>query len=137
MGPAGAPHEAIATALGISSDELFAAQRSGKTVAQLAQEKGVELDTVARAALDAHAKALDALVQAGRLTQEQAEWMDAHMESNIVAMLSGQFGPGMMGGPELAPGRGPGMGPGSGPGAGPGRHAPGMMPGFGPWRQGQ
>jgi hypothetical protein len=129
--PAGVMHTAIASALGISQDELFAALRSGKMVAQLAQEKGVDLETVVKAADEAHDQALDAQVKAGRLTQEQADWMDAHMEANIRAMLAGQFGPGMMGGPGF--GRRGGMGPDMGPG----RHGPGMMPGFGPWRQGQ
>ena len=86
-----------------------------------------------RAALDAHDKALDAQVQAGRLTREQADWMDSRMEANIRAMVTRQFGPGRQGGP----GSGPGAGPGFGPGIGPGRRGPGMMPGFGPWRQGQ
>jgi hypothetical protein len=31
--------------------------------------------------LDAHDKALDKAVEAGLLTQEQADWMDQHMES--------------------------------------------------------
>ncbi|MFN8633075.1 MAG: hypothetical protein U0893_04410 [Chloroflexota bacterium] len=145
VGPGGAGgtmHAAIAAALGMSTDELFAALRSGKTVAQIAQEKGVDFETVVKAALDAHDKALDAQVAAGRLTREQADWMDAHMEANVRAMLSGQYGPGMgtgRGGPATGPGRGgpgmgPGMGPGWGPGMGPGRGGPGMMPGGGPSR---
>jgi hypothetical protein len=143
-GQAGAPHQAISAALGISSDELFAAQRSGKTVAQLAQEKGVDLETVVAAALGAQKSALDAQVQAGRLTQAQADQMQARMNVGIRAHVAGQFGPGMTGGPGFGmrgPGFGPGMGaglvPGMGSGMGPGRHGPGMMPGFGPPRQGQ
>ena len=147
MGPgggmAGPMYQTIAAALGISSDELFSAMRSGKTIAQIAQERGVDLETVIDAAEKSHDTALDAQVQAGRLTREQADWMDAHMEANIRAMFAGQIGPGMMGpgfGPGAGPGgagTGPGFGPGMMPGMGPGRHGPGMMPGFGPWRQGQ
>lgn len=136
----GSMHQAIASALGMSTDELFAELRSGKTVAQIAQEKGVDLDTVIEEAEKAHDEALDTQLQAGRLTKEQADWMDAHMESNIRAMFSGQVGPGTMGGPGFGPG-GPGAGssngPGWGPGMGPGRRGPGMMPGFGPRRRGQ
>src|SRR6266536_3326933 len=128
IGPAaglqGPAHEAVASTLGISSDELFTAMRSGKTVAQLAQEKGVDLDAVVAAALKAHDETLDARVQAGRLTQSQADWMDSHMETNVRAMFAGQFGAGMMGGPDFGPAMGSGMGP--------GRHGPGMAPGFGP-----
>ena len=97
--------------------------RSGKTVAQLAQEKGIDLETVVQAALEAHDKALDEQVQAGRISQEQADWMDTRMEANLRAMVAGQHGQGMRGGP--------------GPGMGPGRRGPGMGPGFGPWHQGQ
>jgi hypothetical protein len=121
----GTTHDAIATALGMSSDELFTAMRSGKTVAQLAQEKGVELEAVVKAALEAHDKALDAQVQAGRLSQEQADLMDSRMEAKIRAMIAGQYGPGS------------GGGPGSGPGMGPGRRGPGMGNGFGPGWRGQ
>jgi hypothetical protein len=121
----GATHGAIAAALGMSPDDLFTAMRSGKTVAQLAQEKGVDSETVVKAALEAHDKALDEQVQAGRLTREQADWMDSQMEARIRAMVAGQYGPDSRGGP------------GFGPGMGPGRHGPGMGPGFGPGRRGQ
>jgi len=132
-GMAGAPHAAIASALGMSPDDLFASMRGGKTIAQIAQEKGIDLETVVQAALAAHDKALDARVQAGLLTQEQADQMDAHMEANIRAMIAGGVGAGMMSG-----GFGPGMMPGGhGPGMMPGGFGPGMMPGFGPRRQGQ
>jgi hypothetical protein len=121
----GTAHGAIAAALGMSSEELFAATRSGKTIAQLSQEKGVDLETVVKAALEAHDKALEEQVQAGRLSQEQADRMDARMEARIRAMVAGQYGPGS------------GGGPGFGPGMGPGRRSPGMGPGFGPGWRGQ
>lgn len=132
-GMQGTMHDALAAALGLSSDELLAALRSGKTVIQIAQEQGIALDSVVEAAKKAHDAALAAQVQAGRLTQAQADWMDARMEAHLQTMLSGGYGPGTMRGAEL----GPGMGPGFGPGMGPGRRGPGMMPGFGPWHQGQ
>ena len=100
----GVTHGAIAAALGMSSEELFTAVRTGKTVAQLAQEKGVDPETVVKAALEAHDKVLDEQVQAGRISQEQADWMDSHMETRIRAMLAGQYGPGMRGGPGFGPG---------------------------------
>jgi hypothetical protein len=140
VGQAGTMHQVLADALGMSTDELFAAQRSGKTIAQLAQEKGVDFETVVTAVLEAHDKALEAQVAAGRLTREQADWMDAHMEANIRAMLAGQHGPGMMGGPGFGvrgPGFASGMGPAMMPGMGPGRRGPGNGPGSGPPWQGR
>jgi hypothetical protein len=124
-GVPGAAHQAIAAALGISSEELFAAQRSGKTIAELAQEKVVDLETVVAAGLAAHKQALDTRVQAGQLTQAQADQMQARMEAGLRANVAGQFGPDGQGGP------------GFGPGAGRGRRGPGMGPGFGPRGQGQ
>ncbi len=140
-GLAGAPHAAIAAALGISSEELFAAQRSGKTIIQLAQEKGIDPEMVVTAARAAQKAALDARVQGGQLTQEQADQMQARMEAGIRAHMAGQAGAGRMGTPGagmrgagFGQGTGPGMGSGMGTGGGPGRHGPGMMPGFGPQR---
>ena len=136
----GTPHEAIAQALGISSDELYAAQVSGKTVAQLASEKGVDLETVVAAALQSHKQALDAQVQAGRLTQPQADWMQGQMTANIRTQFSGQYGPGYGMGPGMmGPGHMYGPGPMRGPGHmyGPGQTwGPGHMwgPGYGPQR---
>jgi hypothetical protein len=124
-GQPGVAHEAIAAALGMTSDELFAAQRGGKTVADLAQEKGVDLETVVRAAVGAHKQALDAQVQTGQVTQTQADQLQARMEAQIRGHVAEQYGPGGQGGP------------GFGPGMGRGRHGPGMGSGFGPRGQGQ
>ena len=79
----GAMHDAVAQALGISTDKLYAAHAAGKTVAQLATERGIDLDTVTATVLQAHKQGLDAQVQAGRLTQEQAD------------LLQSEPGPGM------------------------------------------
>jgi hypothetical protein len=129
----GTLHEAVAQALGISTDELYAAHAAGKSVAQLAAEKGVDLETVVAAALGTHKQALDAQVQAGRLTQEQADLMQTHMTTQIGAHFAGQFGP-MMGQGGMM---GPGMMMGAGMMGGPGHmNGPGHMfgPGHGPRR---
>ena len=81
----GAVHEAVAQALGISTDELYAAHAAGKTVAQLAAERGVDLDTVTAAVLQVHKQGLDAQVQAGRLTQEQADANIGVLETRMVS----------------------------------------------------
>jgi hypothetical protein len=135
----GAVHEAVAQALGISTEELYAAHAAGKTVAQLASERGIELDTVTAAVLQAHKQGLDAQVQAGRLTQEQADLMQTHMTAQIGAHFSGQFGPMMGQGGMMGPGTmmGPGSMMGAGMMGGPGHMSgPGHMfgPGHGPQR---
>ena len=53
FGP-GVMHEAVADALGMTSQELWTAQAAGKSIATLAQERNVELTTVVDAALAAH-----------------------------------------------------------------------------------
>ncbi|MBI2765945.1 MAG: hypothetical protein HYX53_08560 [Chloroflexi bacterium] len=51
----GQMHEAVARALGISVDELNAQLAAGKTVAQIAAEKGIDMATVRSAMQAAHA----------------------------------------------------------------------------------
>lgn len=100
----------VAEALGLESDALYTALRDGQTLAEIAESQGVELETVYDAAL-AHAEEhLAQVVEAGTITQEQADEHLAWMRENIVEMpmfsgtgfgpcMSGQagFGPGMMG----------------------------------------
>jgi hypothetical protein len=102
-GGPGITHEAIADALGITSQELWDARLAGKSIATLAQEQGVALSTVVDAALAAHSAQLGAAVEAGALTQAQADAMTAVMRSHIESAFaaSGMMGPrgfGMMGG---------------------------------------
>ncbi|HEY6531220.1 MAG TPA: hypothetical protein VIY72_02875 [Acidimicrobiales bacterium] len=65
--------EAAATALGMSEDDLRTALRDGQTLAQVAESKGIDPQTVIDA-LVAEAKThLDEKVAAGDLTQEEAD----------------------------------------------------------------
>lgn len=84
-------HTIIAGALGIDVDTLFAELRSGQTLAEIAEAQDVELQIVYDAVLaraDAH---LSTLVEAGRITQEQADARLALMQTHIaeMPMLSG------------------------------------------------
>ncbi len=66
----------IAEALGMSTDELAAALREGKTIAQLAEEKGVPLSTIIDQCLQFEKDWLSFLVQKGYITQEMADkWL--------------------------------------------------------------
>jgi hypothetical protein len=99
---------AAAGAIGVSEDELRTALRSGQSIAQVAQSKGVDVQKVIDAVVADARTRLAEKVQAGDLTQAQAdEIKQRRSESGLV--LGG--GPGGHG-----PGRhGPG-GPGGGPG---------------------
>ena len=119
-GSYGAVHDAIAGVLGISSQELWDARASGKTVAELAAEKNVPLQTVVDAAVKAYSAQLDAAVKAGTLTQAQADALTQLHRSRIQAQLQAQAGGGFSPGPGMMGGRGM-MGGGFGFGVGPGR----------------
>jgi hypothetical protein len=135
----------IAEQLGIEQTALWTELQSGKTIAQLAEEKGVSTDAIVEAIVAAHKAVIDSAVAAGTLTQEQADSRLELMTSHIQAMLDGTmmttggmggFGPrgdmGMgMGGHGMGMGgRGQGMGPGGMGGRGQGM-GPGGMGRFG------
>jgi len=115
-GTNGAVHDAIASALGITSQELWDARAAGKTVAELAAEKNVPLQTVVDAAVAAHSAELDAAVQSGTLTQAQADALTQLTRSRIQAQFQTAAGFGFGYGPGMMRGRGMlggfGMGPG-------------------------
>jgi len=93
------PMAAIAKTLGLTQTELMTAMREGKTIAELAQEKGVSTDAIVNAIVAAEKERLDQAVADGKLTQAQA---DALLKVTRVMAPSylegtGKFGPGMMG----------------------------------------
>jgi hypothetical protein len=84
-------HATIAEALGIDTETLFAELRSGSTLAEIAEAQGVELQSVYGTVLARAEAHLSALVEAGRITQEQADARLALMQTHIteMPMLSG------------------------------------------------
>lgn len=90
----------VAEALGLEPDAFYTALRDGQTLAEIAEAQGVELEAVYDAAL-AHAEEhLAQLVEAGTITQEQADEHLAWMRENIaeMPMFAGEgFGPCMGG----------------------------------------
>jgi hypothetical protein len=66
---------AVARALGLTEQQLVTELQAGKTIAQLAQAKGVSTASLHAAAVAALKTALAAEVTAGRLTQAQADQM--------------------------------------------------------------
>ncbi len=75
-------YTAIANALGIDQQTLYTELQSGKTLAQLATEYGVDLDTVIAAQRTATQTHLQAMVDAGLMTQTQADARLALMEQH-------------------------------------------------------
>jgi hypothetical protein len=91
LGP-GVMHEAVASALCITSQELWTAQAAGKSVATMAQEGNVDLTAVVDTALAAHSAQLAVAVKAGRLTQAQADAMQAFIKARIESGFQGITG---------------------------------------------
>lgn len=77
-----------AEALGMTVDEILAAKSQGKTVAQIAAEKGITPEVLVEKILALRKAKLDALVQEGKITQEQANLALQAMEKNIEAMIN-------------------------------------------------
>lgn len=88
----GARLDAVATALGMTEDELKAALQEGQSIAEIATAEGVDLQTVIDALVaDAEAH-LDEAVADGRLTQAEADEKKAELETRITEMVNAEGG---------------------------------------------
>jgi hypothetical protein len=72
--------QGLAEALNLQPADLQKRLAAGETPWQIAQSQGLSDAQIQQAMLDAQDKALDAAVKDGFLTQQQADWMDQHME---------------------------------------------------------
>ncbi len=90
-----------AKVLGLSQTDLVAELNSGKTIADVAKDKGISTDTIVNEFLAARAATLKSAVDAGRITQPQADTVLATMRTNVTAQLTNKWTP-----------RGPGQGTG-------------------------
>ena len=77
---------AVAQALGMTTQDLMTQLRAGKTLADLAQSKGVSQDAVKQAIANAQKAAVDAAVTAGRLTADQATQAKQRIDQEIAAL---------------------------------------------------
>lgn len=89
---------AAASAIGIDEPTLVNELRSGKTIAQVASDHGVDVQTVIDAIV-ADAKAhLAQEVADGRITQDQADQKAADLTARVTAKVNGQMPAGPAGG---------------------------------------
>ncbi|MGH8630106.1 MAG: hypothetical protein ACREU7_04970 [Burkholderiales bacterium] len=88
--------EAAADALGMTADELSTQLWGGKTLAELAEEAGVELqavrDAVEAAHLEATRAAIEQAVEDGSITQAHADWLLQGLDNGY---WGGGFGRGL------------------------------------------
>ena len=96
--------DAAATVLGMSVDDLMTELKDGKSLADVAEAKGISVEKLTADLLGQVKVQLDGLVGEGKLTQEQADSIYAQTESNIDQIVSGQSG--FFGGGRFHGGRG-------------------------------
>src|SRR5688572_23797063 len=92
-GPHGHGLSAAATALGMTEAELRTAIQGGQTLAQVAQSKGVSVDTLVNAIVAEIKTKLNEQVASGRLTQAQADERLAEATERTKAFVNGEGKP--------------------------------------------
>ena len=115
--------DAVTGLLGMTAEEIQAERQAGKSLAQIANAKGINTETLVDTILLAKKEFLATAVADGKLTQEQADAMFAHMQTQVKVMVE-RTGTGPM------MGRGQGMRGGMGQGMG-----QGMRGGMRGWQQ--
>ncbi len=85
---------AAAKAIGVSEEELRTALRSGQSIAQVAQSKGVDVQKVIDAMVEEAKTRLAAKVQSGDLTQAQADEKLANLSQRITDLVNRTGPPG-------------------------------------------
>jgi len=86
-----------AEALGLETDALLDALRSGKNLLEIAEEQGVETADLQAALLTGMQEHAAYMVENGYLSQEDADEMLAYMTENMTEHLSYMFSGGGMG----------------------------------------
>ncbi len=100
-GPGGPKSEVLAQALGLSEADLHTALESGKTIAQVAADQGVDVQVVIDALTAEMTNHIADEVSSGELTQEQADAKLADLSARIADMVNNPRpaeGPGGRGG---------------------------------------
>lgn len=77
----------VADTLGMEIDDLHTELQEGKTVAKVAEEQGVALETVVDALIEPISERVQQQVENGRITQEQADERMEMMEENLTERL--------------------------------------------------
>ena len=93
----------VAQAIGITTAQLQSELSSGKTIAQVAQAHGVDVNTVLTAWVASETKEIDDPLAAGKLTQAQADQMKAGVQRRVTDEVNGAHPQRRMGGTPPSP----------------------------------
>ena len=86
--------DTLAELTGLKPADLYAELQGGKTLLEVAKHHGVTAEQLVEAALASRAEVLQQRVEAGYLTQEQADWMLEHMREEMLEHLEAGVSPG-------------------------------------------
>jgi hypothetical protein len=87
----GAALDAAAAYLGMSEDKLRDQLESGKTLAQVAKDRGKSVDGLVDAMLADKKKRIDAAVAAGKITKAEGDEFAAGLEARVADFVNGRF----------------------------------------------
>ena len=91
--------DVVADLTGLSTDEVIEEARDGKSLPAIAEDNGVDSDELIDELFAARKALIDERVEAGLITQDQADWWLENMRDHIEdRVLSDHMGPGL-GGP--------------------------------------
>jgi hypothetical protein len=85
--------DALAELSGLEPADLYAKLQEGQTLLEVAQAHDVNAEQLVEAALASRAEVLQQRVEAGYLTQEQADWMLEHMREEMLEHLEAGVSP--------------------------------------------
>jgi uncharacterized protein (DUF433 family) len=92
-GFADGPLVSAANAIGVEPSELLAELRDGATIAEVAEERGVDVSAVVDAIVASLQERLDAAVENGWITQDEADERAADLEEQATGIVNGDFDP--------------------------------------------
>jgi len=90
--------DAVTKLLGMTQEQIYTERAAGKTLADIAKEKGITDQQLIDAMLAGQKETIDQAVEDGQLTQAQADWMLERMQAMAPFTLDNPFMPGGFGG---------------------------------------
>ena len=83
--------DAAAKALGITTDDLKSALRDGKSIADVAKDKNVDVNKVIDDMVAAAQARIDQAKTDGKISQEQADRLKSELKDRITKLVNGDF----------------------------------------------
>lgn len=90
---AGIVSDAVAKLLGMTREEIYSERAAGKTLSEIAKEKGVTDQQVIDAMVAGEQQVIEQALKDGKITQAQADWLIARMKAMAPFELTNPFAP--------------------------------------------